>query len=197
MVIEYSITTFLIAFFRKSKINSFWYYLIEEVFYIKKIICFLSLLLMLCSCTNKEEIIIQQEHVSVEQEEIIIEIKGAVKIPGLYTSYKGVLLFEIINQAGGTLNNADMSRINLVQIYNNNASIEIPFTTSNTTQKNIVNINTATINELMTLKGIGKTKAEKIIVYRNTHSFTSIEEIMNVSGIGEDIFTGIKDNITV
>ena len=56
---------------------------------------------MLCSCTNKEEIIIQQEHVNVEQEEIIIEIKGAVKIPGLYTSYKGVLLFEIINQAGG------------------------------------------------------------------------------------------------
>ena len=99
-----------------------WYYIIEGVINIKKFICFLSLLLMLCSCTNKEEIIIQQGTLPKEQEEIIIEIKGAVKIPGLYTSYKGVLLFEIINQAGGTLNNADMSRINLVQIFNNNSS---------------------------------------------------------------------------
>lgn len=174
-----------------------WYYIIEGVINIKKFICFLSLLLMLCSCTNKEEIIIQQGTLPKEQEEIIIEIKGAVKIPGLYTSYKGVLLFEIINQAGGTLNNADMSRINLVQIFNNNSSIEIPFSSTNTIQNNIVNINTAPINELMQLKGIGKSKAEKIIAYRTNHTFTSIEEIMNVSGIGEDIFTGIKNNITV
>lgn len=164
---------------------------------IKKFICFFSLLLILCSCTNKEEIVIQQGTLQKEQEEIIIEIKGAVKIPGLYTSYKGVLLFEIINQAGGTLINADMSRINLVQIFNNNSSIEIPFMTSNTIHNNIVNINTASINELMLLKGIGKSKAEKIIAYRANHAFTSIEEIMNVSGIGEDIFTGIKNNITV
>lgn len=167
------------------------------MFYIKKIICFLCLLLILCGCTSEEEIVIQQGALNVEQEEIIIEIKGAVKIPGLYTTYKGVLLFEIINQAGGTLNNADMSRINLVQTINNNASIEIPFSTSNTTKNNIININTASINELMMLKGIGKSKAEKIIAYRNTHNFISIEEIMNVSGIGEDIFTEIKDYITV
>lgn len=167
------------------------------MFYIKKIICFLCLLLILCSCTSEEEIIIQQGTLDVEQEEIIIEIKGAVKIPGLYTTYRGVLLFEIINQAGGTLNNADMSKVNLVQTINNNASIEIPFTTNNSIKNNTINLNTASIDELMMLKGIGKAKAEKIIAYRNNHPFVSIEEIMNVSGIGEDIFTGIKDNIIV
>ena len=167
------------------------------MFYIKKIICFLCLLLILCSCTSEEEIIIQQGTLNVEQEEIIIEIKGAVKIPGLYTTYRGVLLFEIINQAGGTLNNADMSRVNLVQTINNNSSIEIPFTTNNSIKNNTINLNTASIDELMMLKGIGKAKAEKIIADRNNHPFVSIEEIMNVSGIGEDIFTGIKDNIIV
>jgi competence protein ComEA len=90
-----------------------------------------------------------------------------------------------------------MSRVNVVQTINNNSSIEIPFTTNNSIKNNTINLNTASIDELMMLKGIGKAKAEKIIAYRNNHPFVSIEEIMNVSGIGEDIFTGIKDNIIV
>ncbi len=61
-----------------------------------------------------------------------------------------------------------------------------------------VSINTATIEQLQTLNGIGKSKAEAIIKYRSEHgSFKTIEEIMNVSGIGEAIFAKIKDNITI
>ncbi|MBR4351217.1 MAG: helix-hairpin-helix domain-containing protein [Bacilli bacterium] len=59
-----------------------------------------------------------------------------------------------------------------------------------------VNINTATKEELMTLIGIGESKADKIIEYRKSNIFNSIEDIKNVSGIGESIYTKIKDNIT-
>ena len=59
-----------------------------------------------------------------------------------------------------------------------------------------VNINTATKEELMTLTGIGESKADKIIEYRKSNIFNSIEDIKNVSGIGESIYTKIKDNIT-
>ncbi len=60
-----------------------------------------------------------------------------------------------------------------------------------------VNINTATAEELMTLKGIGEKKAQSIIEYRESHAFERIEDIMEVSGIGEKTFENIKDSICV
>ena len=60
-----------------------------------------------------------------------------------------------------------------------------------------ININEAGINELQELNGIGKSKAEAIIEYRNKTKFKSIDEIMNVDGIGESLFASIKENITV
>ena len=60
-----------------------------------------------------------------------------------------------------------------------------------------VNINTATKDELSTLQGIGESKANNIIEYRNNTKFTSIEDIKNVNGIGDSIFEKIKDNIEV
>lgn len=59
-----------------------------------------------------------------------------------------------------------------------------------------ININIATKEELMTLPGIGESKADKIIEYRNNNKFNSIEDIKNISGIGESIFNKIKDNIS-
>ncbi len=60
-----------------------------------------------------------------------------------------------------------------------------------------VNINTANINELESLKGIGKAKAETIIEYRKQHKFKKIEDIMKVKGIGKKLFEKIKDEISV
>ena len=62
----------------------------------------------------------------------------------------------------------------------------------------LVNINTATKETLMSLKGIGESKADKIIEYRNTQgTFKTIDEIKNVSGIGDSVYEKIKDYITV
>lgn len=60
-----------------------------------------------------------------------------------------------------------------------------------------VNINTATVEELQSLKGIGKSKAQAIVAYRNEQNFTSIDDIKKVKGIGPKLFESIKQDITV
>lgn len=78
----------------------------------------------------------------------------------------------------------------------NDACIDDPEENTNSTPS-IININTATKEELMTLTGIGESKAEAIISYREKTAFTKIEDIKNVSGIGDSIYEDIKNNITV
>ena len=78
----------------------------------------------------------------------------------------------------------------------NDACINTSNEESNTDNK-VININTATKEELMTLTGIGESKAKDIITYRTEKPFTSIEDIKNVPGIGESLFAKIKENITV
>ena len=75
----------------------------------------------------------------------------------------------------------------------NNACIKEEVSTNNSK----ININEASLNELMTLSGIGETKAKAIIAYREKNKFKSIEDIKNVEGIGESLYTSIKENITV
>ena len=68
---------------------------------------------------------------------------------------------------------------------------------SDSSDNNLVNINTASKEELMSITGIGESKADSIIEYRNNNKFNKIEDIMNVSGIGESLFEKIKAHITV
>jgi len=66
-----------------------------------------------------------------------------------------------------------------------------------TNQNTKININTATLEELMTLSGIGESKAKSIIKYREENPFKTIEDLKNVTGIGDNLFAQIKENITV
>ena len=152
-----------------------------------------------------------------------VDLKGAVKKPGVYRVKEGTIVNELIEQAGGLKKNAYTDNINLskkltsetvIYIYTTN---EINKMNTTTTTNNVlydtyniitesstivntkdkININTASINELTSLNGIGESKALAIIAYRTKTPFKSIEEIMNISGIGESAFAKIKDNITI
>lgn len=152
---------------------------------------------------------------SGEEEKIFVYIIGAVNKPGIVEAPIDSRLYEIIEIAGGFAENADETAINLALTVTDEEKIIIPYKETSTNQKestkinqlykesikttsNKININTANIDELKTLSGIGQSTAEKIIDYRNENSkFEKIEDIKNVSGIGDAKFNSIKDKIVV
>ncbi len=131
---------------------------------------------------------------------IYVDIKGAIKNPSVYRVTAGTRLFQLIEIAGGLTSDCDTKSINLSKKLSDEESIYIPFLGDeiSSISDNLININTATKDELDSLPGIGAVTAEAIINYRtNIGVFKKIEDIMNVSGIGESSFEKIKDYITV
>jgi len=146
-----------------------------------------------------------------------VDVKGEVKNPNVYMVSEGMLVIDAVNLAGGFTKNAYTDNINLSKKLNNEMVIIVgnkkDYTTSTTvkvindalikeekkdnTNKALVNINTASKEELMTITGIGESKANSIIEYRNKTKFNSIEDIKNISGIGDKFFEQIKNYITV
>ena len=144
-------------------------------------------------------------------QEIYVYVCGEVKNPGVYETYEGARVYEVIELAGGMTDDAAQESLNLAEEVTDGQQINVPSVdeisasadSSNagsleTTDDGLVNINTADAEELMTLSGIGEVKAASIIAYRETNgSFSSTEDIMNVDGIGEGVYSKIKDMIKV
>lgn len=127
---------------------------------------------------------------------------GKLKSRGIFEVEDGTRIYEAIKLAGGETLNADLTRLNLAKIVSDEEKIVVPKKvileeSDEEGESSIVNINTASVEKLSTLSGIGKSTAEKIVKYREENGyFNSIEDIMNVSGIGESKFNSIKDDIT-
>ncbi|MBF0713320.1 helix-hairpin-helix domain-containing protein [Gemella sp. GH3] len=140
-----------------------------------------------------------------ETKKIFIDIKGAVKNPGVYELEKDNRIKDVLDMAGGLLEDADTSNINLSQKVTDQMLIivpkigeKIPSISNNETNSKIININTATKEQLMNISGVGETKAKAIIDYReNKGQFSKKEDIMKVKGIGKGTFEKIKDEIEV
>jgi competence protein ComEA len=144
---------------------------------------------------------------------IQVYVSGAVVSPDVYSLPPDAIVRDAVAAAGGVGPEADLTRINLAQRLQDGAHVHVPAageeplvelpgspgSSSETSEPAaLVNINTATQEELETLPGIGPAYAERIIAYRETHgAFGSIEEIQNVSGIGPATFEGLRDRITV
>lgn len=150
-----------------------------------------------------------------EQSIMMVDVKGAVKNPGVYPVSEGERVVDVVAKAGGLTEDADDTKINLSQKVSDEMVIYVPrkdeefgqvsvgiFANStggsSSSGNNKVNINTASREELQKLPGIGPQKADAIIEYRKTQGpFQTIEDIMNVSGIGEKSFEKLQDLITV
>jgi competence protein ComEA len=147
---------------------------------------------------------------------IMVDVKGQVKLPGVYSSSQGERVIDVINRAGGLTENADESQVNFAQHVQDAMVIYIPAkgeegialppgstgntseTTGGSSNQAKINLNKADENELQNLPGIGPSKAAAILEYRETNGqFKNVEDLKNISGIGEKTFDKLKDLITV
>ncbi|MEA1021942.1 competence protein ComEA [Bacillus subtilis] len=163
--------------------------------------------------TETENTVVKQEaNNDKSNETIVIDIKGAVQHPGVYEMRTGDRVSQAIEKAGGTSEQADEAQVNLAEILQDGTVVFIPKKGEETAVQQgggvsvqsdggkgaLVNINTATLEELQGISGVGPSKAEAIIAYREENGrFQTIEDITMVSGIGEKSFEKIKSSITV
>ncbi|HHW01984.1 MAG TPA: competence protein ComEA [Thermoanaerobacterales bacterium] len=156
--------------------------------------------------------------VQEQTKKIMVYVTGAVKNPGVYTLEDGMRVKDAIDLAGGTLPEADLLRLNLAKKLHDEEKLYVPKIGEvisdqpgqgsltgegetagiSSSSDGKININTASLQDLDTLPGVGPATAQKIIDYRTQNGpFKSIEDIKNVSGIGDKKFEQIKDKIKV
>lgn len=153
-----------------------------------------------------------------------VYVCGEVAEPGVYVLEPGDRIYEAVEMAGGMTADAGMSAVNLAESVYDGLMVYIPDSeeaagmtgsmtsadssvrngegtsggTASSPEDGRLNLNTASLAELMTLSGIGQTKAQAVVNYRDAHGgFSSVEEIMNVDGIKEGLYNRIRDQIKV
>ena len=154
-------------------------------------------------------VLAEKTEVSTTQETVIfVDIKGEVKKPGVYQMKAGDRVKDALDAAGGLTEEADSQKVNLAKRLEDQMVIVVPkvgeeaeaipagVTSKEEAKEGKVNINTATVEELKTLKGVGEKKAEAIIEYRKKNgSFKTKEDLMKVRGIGKKLFESFEERI--
>ena len=193
-------------------------------FLLLTLLCGVFASLYVVEVTAEEAYICPKTDVSTEtstsSDEVVVDIKGAVVNPGIYRVQESAIVHDIIVLAGGLTEDADTSNLNLskkvtdemvITVYTHeeveklekqDAIVETDKDSSKTDDKSeqtgLVSLNTATLEELMSLPGIGESKGKSIIQYReNCGRFTKKEDLLNISGIGEKVYAELEAYITI
>lgn len=158
---------------------------------------------------------VEKESLEKEEvvEDILIHLSGQVKNPGIVQLKTGDRLIDAVEIVGGLLEDADLSGVNLAQKLVDEEKIHIPKLgeesenskvvgsdrdiNKSLDEKGKINISTCDKSQLLSLPGVGEKTAEKILEYRDMNGFKDIEDLKNVSGIGDKKFDAIKEFIIV
>ncbi len=187
----------------------------------KMFLAIISGLIFLCGCGSRNAVYLETEQVeeteavkevvppaeSEQPEVCYVYVCGAVVSPGVYELQAGSRVYEAIKSAGGLAEDADLSSINQAEHVTDGQMIKILTVSetengtedgNETASDGLLDINNASVADFMTLPGIGQSKAQSIVLYREQNgAFSSVDEIMNVDGIKEGVFNKIKDCIKV
>ena len=161
--------------------------------------------------SSEKEVNKEEKEESPEQELITVDVKGAVKSPGIYDLPIGSRVHDAVQKAGGLTEEADSKSLNLAQKVSDEALVYVPTkgeeavsqqaasgTTPSTSKEKRVNLNKASLEELKQVKGLGGKRAQDIIDHREANGkFKSVDELNKVSGIGAKTIEKLKDYVTV
>ena len=161
--------------------------------------------------SSEKEVKKEEKEELFEQDLITVDVKGAVKSPGIYDLPLGSRVHDAVQKAGGLTEEADSKSLNLAQKVSDEALVYVPSkgeeaasqqaasgTTPSTSKEKKVNLNKASLEELKQVKGLGGKRAQDIIDHRETNGkFKSVDELKKVSGIGAKTIEKLKDYVTV
>ena len=161
--------------------------------------------------SSGKEIKKEEKEESPEQDLITVDVKGAVKSPGIYDLPVGSRVNDAVQKAGGLIEQADSKSLNLAQKVSDEALVYVPTkgeesasektgsgAPSSTSKEKKVNLNKASLEELKQVKGLGGKRAQDIIDHRESNGkFKSVDELKKVSGIGTKTIEKLKDYVTV
>lgn len=181
---------------------------------VRKTFFFMVLIVLLSGCSSEPEVKVATEattETKAASSKIYVYICGQVKHPGVYTFSSGERIVSAVKAAGGFTEEAAQENINQAEKMKDGQQIYVPSkkeaeesflakadSKNENDSSDKININTAGKEELMTLPGIGESKAGDIIAYREEHGpFSKTEDIMKIQGIKEGIYSKIKDSITI
>ena len=161
--------------------------------------------------SSEKEVKKEEKEESPEQDLITVDVKGAVKSPGIYDLPLGSRVHDAVQKAGGLTEEADSKSLNLAQKISDEALVYVPTkgeeaasqqaasgTSPSTSKEKKVNLNKASLEELKPVKGLGGKRAQDIIDHREANGkFKSVDELKKVSGIGAKTIEKLKDYVTV
>ncbi|GAX89213.1 ComEA family DNA-binding protein [Effusibacillus lacus] len=135
--------------------------------------------------------------------EIKVDVKGAVQNPGVYSLSAGSRIVDAIQVAGGVTDEADLQSINLAQKLVDGGMVAVPAKGDSSSaaqavpaKSDKVNINTATVEQLDTVNGIGSTRAQAIVQYREKNGpYQSVEDLLKIKGFGPKLLETLKDQL--